>query len=97
MSDFDVDQMIKDLAERFAAEGRSMAGLQLGDLRDALLHPKAPAEVARLMTLEATSIQQGDPAPDFCLPHLPGHGEGTIRLSERLAERPVALIFGSYT
>ncbi len=97
MSDFDVDRMLKDLAERFAAEGRSMAGLELGDLRDALLHPKAAAEVARLMALEATSIQKGDLAPDFCLPHLLGHGEGTVRLSERLAERPVALVFGSYT
>jgi hypothetical protein len=37
----------------------------------------------------------GDPAPDFELPLL--GGGGSVRLSSFRGERPVALIFGSYT
>ncbi len=38
----------------------------------------------------------GDAAPDFELPYL-GETAKTVRLSEVLRERPVALVFGSYT
>ena len=37
---------------------------------------------------------EGAPAPDFTLPRL---GGGSLTLSELRAERPVAVIFGSYT
>jgi hypothetical protein len=37
----------------------------------------------------------GDPAFDFELPLL--DGSGTVRLSSFAGERPVALVFGSYT
>ena len=38
----------------------------------------------------------GDAAPDFELPYL-GETAKTVRLSDVLRERPVALVFGSYT
>jgi hypothetical protein len=45
-----------------------------------------------LMTPE---VAEGDRAPDFELPRL--DGDGTLRLDSLVAERPVVLIFGSYT
>jgi hypothetical protein len=43
----------------------------------------------------AGSLQVGDPAPDF---ELPRHdGTGRVRLSDFRDNRPVVLIFGSYT
>lgn len=45
--------------------------------------------------LRTPKVAEGDLAPDFELPRL--DGEGTERLATLLAERPVALIFGSYT
>ncbi len=77
-----------------------MQGLSKADLEAAMSHPKAAETVAELIPLEATSVQQGEPARDFELPFLPGQGGGDgerLCLSERFAERPVALIFGSYT
>ena len=38
----------------------------------------------------------GDAAPDFELPYL-GETAKTVRLSDVLRKRPVALVFGSYT
>ncbi len=92
-----VDKMMEDVAARLAEAGHEMAGLSLDGLREAVSHPKAAAEIQRLFTLEASSVQQGDPAPDFRLPYLPGQGEGAVKLSERIAKSPVALVFGSYT
>ena len=97
MAKHDVDAMMRNVAQRLEEQGHEMAGLSLDDLRDAASHPKAAAEIERIFQRETGSVQQGDPAPDFRLPYLPGHGEGHVRLSERFAERPVALIFGSYT
>jgi len=45
--------------------------------------------------LMAAKVAEGDLAPDFELPSL--DGDTTVRLSSLLRERPVALIFGSYT
>jgi hypothetical protein len=45
--------------------------------------------------LARPKVAVGDVAPDFELPFV--NGEGTARLSALLAERPVALVFGSYT
>ena len=33
----------------------------------------------------------------FTLPYLPGSGEGALTLSSHFGDRPVALVFGSYT
>ena len=84
-------------------EGRQgaveMDGLTLDDLRNAMSHPKAPDVLERWMPHELTSVKQGEPAPDFTLPYLSGHGvDGeTMTLSSHFGKRPVGLIFGSYT
>jgi hypothetical protein len=45
--------------------------------------------------LSTAEVVEGDLAPDFELPLL--GREDTVRLSALLEERPVALVFGSYT
>ena len=45
--------------------------------------------------LMTPSLSPGDPAFDFDLPLL--DGSGRVRLSDFAGERPVALVFGSYT
>ena len=95
----DLEAVKASIYERLEREG-AMDGLSAEDLADAMSHPKASEVVAELIPLEASSVQQGEPARDFELPFLPGQGGGegeTLRLSDRFAERPVALIFGSYT
>ncbi len=50
------------------------------------------------MSARAGSLQIGDRAPDFTLPELPVLNEGRlVTLSAEYAQRPVVLIFGSYT
>ncbi|MDJ0788403.1 MAG: hypothetical protein QNK05_16470 [Myxococcota bacterium] len=98
-----IDGMLSNLSD---GEGEAMQGLTLDDLKDAMSHPEAAKTVAELMPIEAASVKAGDPAPDFTLPYLPGipgSGTGTrtegesVTLSSHFGERPVALIFGSYT
>lgn len=103
MSDSDpaapFEAMKANLLERLQGDDQ-LAGLSVDDLAAAMSHPRAAEVVAELMPLEGTSVQQGEPARDFELPFLPGHGGAdgeTVRLAERFAARPVALIFGSYT
>lgn len=102
MGKIDVEGLMAGMQERLQqdeAEGR-LAGLTVKDLRDAVSHPKAPEVIAECMELEAASVQEGDPAPDFSLPRLQGDGDlspDRVTLSEHLGKRPVALIFGSYT
>jgi hypothetical protein len=61
----------------------------------------SPLTVQDVMTREdyrdlmTPKVAEGDLAPDFELPRV--DSDGTIRLASLLAERPVALIFGSYT
>jgi hypothetical protein len=45
--------------------------------------------------LMTPKVAEGDLAPDFQLPSL--GGDSIVRLDSLVAERPVALIFGSYT
>jgi hypothetical protein len=45
--------------------------------------------------LMTAKVAEGELAPDFDLARV--GASGTVRLSSLLAERPVALIFGSYT
>jgi hypothetical protein len=47
------------------------------------------------MSARAGGLSIGDVAPDFALPTL-DHSR-TVKLSDQYRERPVALIFGSYT
>ncbi|MDH3211884.1 MAG: hypothetical protein OEM05_05315 [Myxococcales bacterium] len=102
MGKIDVDAMMQGMRARLQqdeAEGR-LAGLTVEDLMDAVSHPKAPEAIAETMALEAGSVQEGEPAPDFSLPWLPAGREtppGRMTLSEHFGKKPVALIFGSYT
>ena len=43
----------------------------------------------------AGNLAVGDSAPDFALPQL--HGDRVVKLSEEIRQKPVVLIFGSYT
>ena len=98
MSEIDVDAMIEGVRAQLEAQGSDLQGLSLEDLRKAMSHPKAAEQVATLMALEAVSAQTGDPAPDFTLPRLGGPKAGeVVTLSAHFGDRPVALIFGSYT
>ena len=94
-----IKQMIQAMLTDLEQNGVQMDGLDLDDLKRAMSHPEAPVLLAKWMPYEATSVKQGEPAPDFTLPYLPGYGDGdeSLTLSARLGERPVALIFGSYT
>lgn len=47
------------------------------------------------MSARAGSLRPGDRAPDFTLPVL--HGDRTVTLSAQYRQKPVVLIFGSYT
>lgn len=53
--------------------------------------------------LSTAKLAQGDPAFDFELELVDAHGDAsrrtgrTVRLSHFAGERPVALVFGSYT
>jgi hypothetical protein len=102
MAKVDVAKMLegmRPLLERDEAEGK-LAGISVADLADAVSHPKAAEVIDETMALEVTSVKEGEPAPDFTLPWLPGSGEGrgaAATLSDQFGERPVALVFGSYT
>jgi hypothetical protein len=94
-----IDAMMEQLVE--SGEADHMAGLDLGRLRAAMNAPGAAETVAAIQSLGANSqAGVGHRAPDFELPYLPGQGTAEcerVRLSRRFAERPVALVFGSYT
>ena len=47
------------------------------------------------MSARAGTLEVGDPAPEFTLPVL--HGDRTVTLSAEFRQKPVVLIFGSYT
>jgi hypothetical protein len=47
------------------------------------------------MSARAGTLQVGDPAPEFTLPVL--RGDSTVTLSAEYRQKPVVLIFGSYT
>lgn len=92
-------EMIAGMLRNLEANDVQMDGLNLDDLKDAMSHPNAPALLAEWMPHEAASVGQGEPAPDFSLPFLPGHSKEGDRmtLSSHFGKRPVGLIFGSYT
>ena len=94
-----IEAMMDDLVASGQAD--QMAGLDVDRLRAAMSAPGAAETVAAIQALGADSqAGVGQPAPDFELPFLPGQGQeegATVQLSTRFANRPVALIFGSYT
>jgi hypothetical protein len=98
----DVQQMLESMRtqlERDEAAGE-MAGIDVSALADAVSHPKAPDVIGQIMEIEATSVQEGEAAPDFTLPWLGAKPAGAgerLTLSSHFGRRPVALIFGSYT
>jgi hypothetical protein len=47
------------------------------------------------MSARAGHLAVGEPAPDFALPVL--HGDRVVTLSDEIRQKPVVLIFGSYT
>jgi hypothetical protein len=65
--------------------------------------PEAAKRIPELFAQDGPgAVQPGDPAPDFELPRLGGPAGGErVRLSSHFAtggaQRPVALVFGSYT
>ena len=94
-----IDDMLDNLVE--TGQAQQMEGLDIERLKAAMSAPGASETVMEIQAMGANSqAGVGQPAPDFELAFLPGHGgeDGeTIRLSDRFANRPVALIFGSYT
>ncbi len=95
-------RMREQMLESLQAEGEAdrMEGFTFERLRDAMYRPNALETMAELLSSGPGSASEGAPAPDFELPHLPGHGgaEGqTVALSSHFGRRPVGLIFGSYT
>jgi hypothetical protein len=81
----------------------NLPGMTREELERDIAHPRAAEVMPALMAQDGPeAIQQGDPAPDFCLPRLGGPEAGLrVRLSHHFAagaaSRPVALVFGSYT
>ncbi len=98
-SDDAVDNMLEELVESGQAD--QMKGLDIDRLRAAMNAPGATETIAAIQSLGANSqAGSGEPAPDFDLAYLPGQGKRDgerVQLSDRFANRPVALVFGSYT
>jgi hypothetical protein len=94
-----IDEMLENLVD--SGEAEKMDGLNIDRLKAAMSAPGAAETVAEIQAMGADSqAAVGQPAPDFELPFLPGQGRGegeTIWLSDRFANQPVALVFGSYT
>lgn len=96
--EFDIEAAITKAMQELDEKGVKMEGLTVETLRDALKHPRAREGYAQQIERELASVQQGQPAPDFSLPRLEkGRQDERVRLSDCVANRPVALIFGSYT
>ena len=68
---------MRDQLERDEREGR-LAGLTVEDLSDAIAHPQAAESIAEVMKIEESSVQEGDPAPDFAIPWLESQVESQV-------------------
>jgi hypothetical protein len=60
-----------------------------------LAQAPSPQEVMSRMAHGEGTLKPGDPAPDFSLRAV--RSDKTVRLSGFAGQRPVALVFGSYT
>jgi hypothetical protein len=80
---------------------RSVLGMVVSQLRHGSAADDSPLTLQDVMAsaeyrdLMTAKVSVGDRAPDFELARL--DGAGTVQLGALLAERPAALIFGSYT
>ena len=98
MAEFDVEETLGRIEKELHESDLEMKGLSVERLRAAMSHPKAAATAKEIMAREESSIQAGDPAPDFVLARLHVGDDGAaVTLSSHFGKRPVALIFGSYT
>jgi hypothetical protein len=102
MSEVDMKELLKGVADQMAADpdGARDSRILPEDLAKALAHPQAMGELQRLLGVDADSVAEGAPAPDFTLARLGGVSPGDaehVTLSDHFGRRPVALIFGSYT
>jgi hypothetical protein len=83
---------------RWSVAGQIVSGLRH---RDRHAPADSPLGVHDVMgdpgyrDLMTATVAVGDLAPDFRLPRV--SGEGFVHLGSLVAERPTALIFGSYT
>ena len=79
----------------------SVPGMIASRLRHGLAPKDSPLTLQDVLASEdyrdlcTPKVAEGELAPDFELPTL--DGDRTIGLAGLLAERPVALVFGSYT
>ena len=84
-------------------EAWSVPGMVLSRLRHGrgMAPPDSPLTLQDVMSradyrdLRTPKVAAGDLAPDFELPSV--DGRSTVHLGSLLDERPVALVFGSYT
>ncbi len=94
----DTRAMIDGMLAQLEQSGGEMDGLSLDDLKAAMSHPEAPAMIQEIFEADERSVKEGEVAPDFTLSRLGGPQAGeSVTLSATLGERPIALIFGSYT
>lgn len=91
------------LAVAYAAMSASLFTLmQQPPVEFAAVWATTPGPIKRILPMRplwlrarAGQLEVGDPAPDF---ELPTHDKkSTVRLSSFQGERPVVLVFGSYT
>ncbi len=79
----------------------SLPGMLLSRIREGMAPKDSPLTLDDVMSspdyrdLMTPAVVEGDLAPDFELQRV--EGEGPVRLSALCAEKPVALVFGSYT
>jgi hypothetical protein len=79
----------------------SLPGMLLSRIREGMAPKDSPLTLEDVMSspdyrdLMTPAVEEGDRAPDFELSRI--DGDGTLRLSELCEEKPVALVFGSYT
>ena len=102
MSEIDPAQMLENIKAQMDADpaGTQDSRISPEKLAEAMAHPKAAEEIQRVMVIEANSVAEGEPAPEFSLARLnaaPDVGTAPVTLSDPFGRRPVALIFGSYT
>jgi len=98
MSPADPDPLgaLRARLESDALEGK-LEALDPQKLEEAMRHPKAAPVIAELLKLDAASATQGELAPDFDLPRLTAPDGERVALSQHRGQRPVGLVFGSYT
>jgi hypothetical protein len=79
----------------------TLPGMLFSRIREGMAPKDSPLTLEDVMAsrdyrdLMTPAVGEGELAPDFELRRL--DGEGSVRLSALLTEKPVALVFGSYT